>query len=123
MPGMIAMSYIELMLFVSTLASPVPVLGYTVVCKVCQSGMEEEQAEAFLSRLKDLLGPNVYQILALTLEDDFFGNEKDVKRILQEKPELFEEAFRGVLGELAGTAILRIMDQQLADGRKQFPAT
>lgn len=85
--------------------------------------MEEEQAEAFLSRLKDLLGSDVYQILALTLEDDFFGNEKDVKRILQEKPELFERAFKGVLGELAGTAILRIMDQQLADGRKQFPAT
>lgn len=100
------------------MANPVPVLGYTVVCKVCQSVMEEEQADAFLSRLKDLLGPNVYHILALTLEDDFFGNEKDVKRILQERPELFERAFRGVLGELAGTAVLRIVDQQLADGRK-----
>lgn len=91
-------------------------MGYTAVCKVCQTGMQEDQAQAFLSRLESLLGTDIYRILALTLEDDFFGNEKDVKRILQERPELFERAFRGVLGELAGTAVLRIVDQQLADG-------
>ena len=92
-------------------------MGYTAVCRVCQTGMQEDQAKAFLSRLESLLGTDIYRILALTLEDDFFGNEKDVKKILQERPELFERAFRGVLGELAGTAVLRIVDQQLADGR------
>ena len=67
-----------------------------------------------MSRLEGLLGENVYRILALTLEDDFLGTEKDIKRILQERPELFERAFRGLLGELAGTAVLRVVDQQLA---------
>ncbi|MEO9296282.1 MAG: hypothetical protein ABI347_11885 [Nitrososphaera sp.] len=84
--------------------------------------MQEEQADAFLSRLRDLLGPSVYQILSLTLEDDFFGNEKDVKRVLQERPELFERAFRGVLGELAGTAVLRIVDQQLEVAKQDVAA-
>ena len=79
--------------------------------------MQEDQAEVFLSRLESLLGTDIYRILALTLEDDFFGNEKDIKRVLQERPELFERAFRGLLGELAGTAVLRIVDQQLADVR------
>lgn len=108
------MSYIAHTLFIWTIVNLVSVLGYTAICRVCQTGMQEDQAEAFLSRLESLLGANVYRILALTLEDDFFGKEKDVKRILQERPELFERALRGLLGELAGTAVLRIVDQQLA---------
>lgn len=94
-------------------------MGYRAVCKVCQDVMQEEQADAFLSRLEDLLGPRIYRVLALTLEDDFFGNEKDVKKVLQERPELFERAFRGILGDLAGTAVLRIVDQKLAEEQSQ----
>jgi hypothetical protein len=75
--------------------------------------MQEEQAEAFLSRLESLLGPNMFKILTLTLEEDFFGNEKDLMGILQERPDLFERAFRGILGEVAGPAILRVVDQEL----------
>ena len=108
------MSYIAHTLFILTIDNSVSVLGYSAVCRLCQTGMQEDQAEAFLSRLEGLLGEDVYRILALTLEDDFFGNEKDIKRILQERPELFERAFRGLLGELAGTAVLRVVDQQLA---------
>lgn len=108
-----ALSYVAHNYFISTGASRVSILGYRAVCKVCQDVMREEQAEKFLSQLEDLLGPRIYRVLALTLEDDFFGNEKDLKRILQERPELFERAFRGVLGELAGTAVLRVVDQKL----------
>jgi hypothetical protein len=55
----------------------------------------------------------MFKVLTLTLEEDFFGSEKDLMRILQERPDLFERAFRGILGEIAGPAILRIVDREL----------
>src|ERR1051325_11440809 len=107
------MSYVAHVRFISTIVGCVSALGYRVVCKACEGVMQEDQAEAFLSRLERLLGPGMFKVLTLTLEEDFFGNEKDLMRILQESPDLFERAFRGVLGEIAGPAILRIVDQEL----------
>lgn len=107
------MSYIAHVRFISTIVGCVSALGYRVVCKACEGVMQEEQAKAFLSRLQSLLGPGVFVVLARTLEEDFFGNEKDLMKILQERPDLFERAFRAILGEIAGPAILRIVDREL----------
>lgn len=72
----------------------------------------EEIAEAVLTHLKSVPGPQVAAILLKELQEDYFGPKTGTKAAIAQKPELFERAFAGVL-DMAGQAILVIICKKI----------
>jgi hypothetical protein len=68
----------------------------------------EEVSAAILSQMEALFGPLLMAVLLKELQENYFGDEFDVKRAIAERPDLFERALHGILGK-AGTAIMAIV--------------
>lgn len=58
--------------------------------------------------METIFGSKLMAILLKELQENYFGEEMDVKRAILERPELFERAFHAMLGK-AGHAILAIV--------------
>lgn len=65
----------------------------------------EQVADALVTELQFLLGTEVFSALSRTISRDFLGDEMDLRTSIIYRPELFERAFIGIIGDI-GVGIL-----------------
>jgi CheY-like chemotaxis protein len=71
-------------------------------------------AESLMSVTKSFLGPRVFDAFSKRMTDEYLGGEMSAYSAIVQRPELFERAFIGMLGQGAGEAILGQICKQAA---------
>lgn len=72
----------------------------------------EELVDAMLAKLEQILGSRVFNTLVAKIYQDYLGAEMQVRTAIIQRPDLFERAFTGMLGEM-GERVLETVFHRL----------
>jgi hypothetical protein len=71
----------------------------------------ETLADAVFDSLKVIFGSTVFPALMEMIKEDYLGAEMDARTALVERPDLFERAFVGLLGESGKKILVDICEE------------
>lgn len=75
----------------------------------------ESVVDALILSLEAVFGVRVYEAIGRMLSEEYFGGEMDVRSALIHRPELFEKAFIGLLGDAGEKMLSEIWHSKLND--------
>ncbi len=78
---------------------------------------KEEVVDALLMNLEDLLGSKVFHTISIVITRDYLGDEMDFRTAIINRPDLFERAFIGLIGDIGEKILQHIWCSKL---REQF---
>jgi hypothetical protein len=64
------------------------------------SADSEKLADALLAKLEEIFGSLVFDTRVAMIVENNLGGEMDIRRAVMQRPDLFERAFIGILGEI-----------------------
>lgn len=68
-------------------------------------------ADAILHEMQSFLGRIVYDVVMTRIIDDYLGGDADLRKAILQKPEAFESAFLGLLGDMGAILLSKTLGQ------------
>lgn len=75
---------------------------------LCLSTEIPKVVDTVLRNLESFLGPRCYDVVIKRIEEDYLGGETDIRAAILRRPDLFERALIGLLGEMGEILLVKV---------------
>jgi hypothetical protein len=76
--------------------------------------------DAVLRSLRDFLGPRCFDAVMTRITEDYLHGETDIRAAIAKRPDLFERALIGILGEVGEIMLVKVCAEIRFENNKHY---